>query len=82
MSHGSLYDILHNNTMVLEGDLLLPIMRDISSGLRFLHASNPQIIHGDLKVCGGSAREIVELISFVTNSAFLFVLLDRLLTFW
>ncbi|CAB9516536.1 activated protein kinase catalytic subunit alpha-1 [Seminavis robusta] len=49
MEHGSLYDILHNNTMVLEGEILLPIIRDISSGLRFLHASNPQIIHGDLK---------------------------------
>ena len=50
MFHGSLYDILHNETMVLEGDILLPIMRDISSGLRFLHASRPQILHGDLKV--------------------------------
>ena len=49
MDHGSLYDILHNDTMVLEGELLLPIIRDISLGMRFLHASNPQVVHGDLK---------------------------------
>lgn len=49
MQHGSLYDILHNETMVLEGELLLPILHDISQGCRFLHAANPQIMHGDLK---------------------------------
>lgn len=49
MDHGSLYDMLHNNTMVLEGAILLPIISDISRGMRFLHASNPQFIHGDLK---------------------------------
>ena len=49
LEHGSLYDLLHNDTMVIEGDLLLPILRDISQGVRFLHAANPQVIHGDLK---------------------------------
>ena len=49
LEHGSLYDLLHNETMVLEGDLLLPILRDISQGVRFLHAADPQVIHGDLK---------------------------------
>jgi len=49
MDHGSLYDILHNETIVLEGDLILPILRDIARGLRFLHAAKPQVIHGDLK---------------------------------
>ena len=49
MDHGSLYDILHNETMVLEGDFVLPILRDISQGMRFLHAASPQVIHGDLK---------------------------------
>jgi len=29
--------------------VILPILRDIGQGLRFLHAANPQIIHGDLK---------------------------------
>mmetsp|Transcript_25718 Transcript_25718/g.37953 ORF Transcript_25718/g.37953 Transcript_25718/m.37953 type:complete len:1494 (+) Transcript_25718:46-4527(+) len=49
MDHGSLYDILHNDTMVLEGALLLPILRDIAQGVRFLHAATPRVIHGDLK---------------------------------
>ena len=49
MEHGSLYDILHNETMPVDSDLLLNIMKDISSGLRFLHSSDPQVLHGDLK---------------------------------
>ena len=49
MSHGSLNDILHNETMVLEGEVLLPIIRDIAQGVRFLHAATPMITHGDLK---------------------------------
>lgn len=49
MDHGSLYDLLHNETMALDGDILLPILGDISQGVRFLHSANPQVIHGDLK---------------------------------
>mmetsp|Transcript_51963 Transcript_51963/g.108521 ORF Transcript_51963/g.108521 Transcript_51963/m.108521 type:complete len:1378 (-) Transcript_51963:103-4236(-) len=49
MDHGSLYDLLHNETIVLEGDILLPILRDIVQGMRFLHAAQPAVIHGDLK---------------------------------
>jgi serine/threonine protein kinase len=30
MDHGSLYDLLHNETMVLEGEILLPLLRDIT----------------------------------------------------
>lgn len=47
MEHGSLYDLLHNETMALDGELLLPMLRDISSGLRFLHSAGH--CHGDLK---------------------------------
>lgn len=47
--HGSLYDLLHNETMIIEGELLLPILRDISQGVRFLHSAEPKVIHGDLK---------------------------------
>lgn len=47
--HGSLYDILHNQTATLEADFLLPILRDISQGILFLHAADPQCIHSDLK---------------------------------
>eukprot|EP00934_Nitzschia_sp_Nitz4_P007313 Nitzschia sp. Nitz4//scaffold596_size2553//2//1309//NITZ4_009288-RA/size2553-processed-gene-0.1-mRNA-1//-1//CDS//3329555068//7303//frame0 len=49
MQHGSLYDLLHNETMMIEGDLLLTILRDVSLGMRFLHAADPVVIHGDLK---------------------------------
>lgn len=49
MDHGSLYDLLHNETMTIEGELVLPILRDIVSGIRFLHAATPEVIHGDLK---------------------------------
>ena len=49
MEMGSLYDILHNETMLLEGELVLPILRDITQSMRFLHAASPPVIHGDLK---------------------------------
>ena len=49
MKHGSLFDLLHNDTLILEGDILVSIMRDIVSGMRFLHAADPPVVHGDLK---------------------------------
>ena len=49
MDHGSLYDLLHNQTLEIEGELVLPILRDIAQGVRFLHAAEPQVIHGDIK---------------------------------
>jgi guanylate cyclase len=49
MEHASLYDLLHNETMVVEGELLLPILRDITQGIRYIHFANPQVFHGDLK---------------------------------
>ena len=50
MRHGSLYDVLHNESVLLEGEILLPILRDIAQGVRFLHSAEPEIIiHGDLK---------------------------------
>ncbi|KAI2500710.1 guanylate cyclase [Fragilaria crotonensis] len=49
MDHGSLFDLLHNDSMVVEGDIVLQILRDVAQGLRFLHAATPQVVHGDLK---------------------------------
>jgi hypothetical protein len=49
MDHGSLYDLLHNETVELDAEVSLPILRDIARGLRFLHAADPCIVHGDLK---------------------------------
>ena len=49
MEHGGLHDILHNNTMLMEADMVLHILRDVAQGVRFLHATTPTIVHGDLK---------------------------------
>ena len=42
-------DLLHNKSVALDGGLLLPILKDIAQGGRFLHAAVPQVIHGDIK---------------------------------
>lgn len=34
---------------MLEGDIIIPIVRDISHGLRFLHSAKKPVVHGDLK---------------------------------
>lgn len=48
MEHKSLYELLQNRTFNLDGVILLNILRDISQGLRFLHAADPVIVHGML----------------------------------
>ena len=49
MDHGSLYDLVHNETLAIEGELILPILRDIAQGVQFLHTADPEVVHGDLK---------------------------------
>jgi len=49
MDLGSLHDLLHNNTVVVEGALVLPILQDVAHGMRFLHSSENPIVHGDIK---------------------------------
>jgi len=49
MEHGSLHDLIHNYTMVLDGEIVIPLLGHVCQGLSFLHAASPQIIHGDLK---------------------------------
>ena len=46
MDHGSLADLIQNDTVALDGEILLGFMRDISQGMRYLHSSSPQVIHG------------------------------------
>lgn len=45
MKLGSLYDILHNRSMQLVGETVLPVLRDITQGMRFLHSATPAVIH-------------------------------------
>ncbi|KAL7536037.1 hypothetical protein ACHAXR_008680 [Thalassiosira sp. AJA248-18] len=49
MQMGSLFSLLHNETVALSGEILLPILQDVSKGLRFLHTAGPPVLHGDLK---------------------------------
>ncbi|EKX54201.1 hypothetical protein GUITHDRAFT_52813, partial [Guillardia theta CCMP2712] len=49
MEYGSLYDLLRNNTVRLETEIMLDLLQDITSGIIFLHNSNPVICHKDLK---------------------------------
>ena len=49
MENGSLYDLLHNETMIIDGEVIFPILQDIARGARVLHAADPKVIHGDLK---------------------------------
>ena len=50
MQRGSLRDLLSNQTFPLDAEQTLPLIRDVLQGVRFLHAADPPIIHGDLKV--------------------------------
>ena len=46
MDRGSLRDLLQNETVLIDGEQILTLLRDIVSGIRFLHASNPPVLHG------------------------------------
>ena len=43
------YNVLHNESVLINGDRILPILQDIAQGMRFLHTAYPLIVHGDLK---------------------------------
>lgn len=49
MNHGSLSDLLRNETMYIEASTLLSVLWDVAEGMRFLHSVKPKVIHGDLK---------------------------------
>eukprot|EP00002_Diphylleia_rotans_P016595 TRINITY_DN322_c0_g1_i1.p1 TRINITY_DN322_c0_g1~~TRINITY_DN322_c0_g1_i1.p1 ORF type:complete len:2502 (+),score=409.05 TRINITY_DN322_c0_g1_i1:87-7592(+) len=49
MVHGSLYDVLHNESMVIPYQQRVAFMLDIAKGMQYLHTAKPPIIHRDLK---------------------------------
>jgi len=49
MANGSLFDVLHNPSIPMDSVRKFLILQNIVQGLRFLHAANPEVIHGDLK---------------------------------
>lgn len=50
MEFRSLREVLHNPKLLIDYDQKLRFLQDIISGLRYLHAAEPAVIHGDLKV--------------------------------
>ena len=49
MEHGSLQNMLQNQSLEIDGELIHPMLQNVIQGMRFLHASQPVIVHGDLK---------------------------------
>lgn len=49
LSHGSLFDLLRNQTVTLSDDMIYPMVKDIVCGMVFLHGGRPPVVHGDLK---------------------------------
>lgn len=50
LEYGSLAEgLLQNETIYLTGEIIVQIARDVVQGLRYLHSTNPPILHGDLK---------------------------------
>lgn len=46
--HGTLKDLLHNETVQLDPEMLTAILKDITMGLKYLHGHNPPLLEQDL----------------------------------
>ncbi len=49
---GLLKDVLHNETVELETEMVVAIMKDVSSALKYLHQLDPPILDKDLTSSG------------------------------
>jgi len=49
MEFGSLRDLLKNTSVHLNGEIVFPVLRDVTQGMRFLHSADPPLVHSDLK---------------------------------
>ena len=56
MQHGTLYELLQNTMVVVDGEMVVQFASDISTGMNFLHSCKPPLLHKDLtsgsRVCG------------------------------
>ncbi|KAJ1492898.1 hypothetical protein T484DRAFT_1770179 [Baffinella frigidus] len=80
MDHGSLYDLLHNETVELDAEVSMPILRDIAQGIRFLHAAQPCFVELDAEVSMPILRDIAQGIRFLHAAQPCFVELDAEVT--
>lgn len=46
---GTLYDFIHNETQLLDSNLIIKIASDIAEALNYMHQQSPVIIHRDVK---------------------------------
>jgi serine/threonine protein kinase len=57
----SLHDLIHNRSLDLDEDLRLALLKDVATGMVFLHSYRPPILHGGCSVVGsaytGSRRD-------------------------
>ena len=56
MELGAMNEVLRSTTMLIDDAKILGMVQDVARGLHFLHATDPFIIHGDLKV---SAKRLI-----------------------
>jgi hypothetical protein len=45
LDHGSLRDLVRNQTVPVDGELALQLLHDVAQGMRYLHGWTPPIIH-------------------------------------
>jgi hypothetical protein len=49
MPRGSLYDVLHDESLVLDWQLLKTMAVDAARGMEYLHSADPPVLHRDFK---------------------------------
>ncbi|DBA92675.1 TPA: hypothetical protein ACH3X1_002887 [Trebouxia sp. C0004] len=49
LQRGTLYDLLHNDTVMLDNEMIVSMLRHVVAGLSFLHSAEPSIIHQELR---------------------------------
>lgn len=65
MELGALYDVIHNDTIRMDGETIVSILSDVAQGMHFLHSASPQIVHGGkLILCDGDGSILYFFVNF------------------